>query len=320
MDCPRACRHAVDRHQEAGRAVVLLDRIVEDRQVHQRDVLHAKNRVLQVRVVVEMERDDVGLKIPARRWLHAGRKPATNNPIDLGTNLLQLFTPEERVRFLRAEDARVGRLAQDRGAMRDVKRSRASLGVIDHPFGVDTVAAGNVEDVSFCRDPSFLLKQLHVVGKELQVVAIDLDWLVGGPFHDVVFVGQPCPAHVLGFREFAAADLRLRPDRRCDQPLERDAGDQNEEGFTGHRRTQATKNTDDHGKSDLLGGKSSKNITQRTDQKDGSGGDNRLFVGDRLFQQPLQNPGRPRPLKRTFLLHRRVPTPASRADSVRSCR
>src|SRR3954466_11208358 len=94
-----------------------------------------------------------------------------------------------------------------------------------------------------------------MIGEELQVVAIALDGLIGRALHDVMFVGQPRPAHVLRLREFAAADLRLRPGRRrYDQPLKRDADDQ-EKKDTSHGRTQATEElaTEEHGRCDLLG-------------------------------------------------------------------
>ena len=64
----------------------------------------------------------------------------TNDPIDLGTNFLQLFTPEERVRFLRAEDARIGALAKNSSPVGHIERAGAGLGVVHHPLGVDAVA------------------------------------------------------------------------------------------------------------------------------------------------------------------------------------
>ena len=76
----------------------------------------------------------------------------------------------------------------------------------------------------FGRDSSLFLEELHVIGEELHVIAVDLDGLVGRSLHDVVIVGQPDAAHVLRLRELAAPDLCLRRARSAGaaEPFERD--------------------------------------------------------------------------------------------------
>jgi hypothetical protein len=53
-----ACgRRSVDRHQKTGRAIIVLDWVIERRQIEHRDVLHLEDGVLQEGVVIERERD-----------------------------------------------------------------------------------------------------------------------------------------------------------------------------------------------------------------------------------------------------------------------
>ena len=180
-----------------------------------------------------MQRDRVGRHVPSGRRLHARREAAVNDAIGLGANLLQLFSPEVRVRFLRAEDPGLCRLAQHGGAGRDVEGAGSGLRVVDHPLAVDPVAPGDVGDVPVGDHSPLFLEELHVIREELHVIAVDLDGLIGGSLHDVVIFSQPDPAHVLRLGELAPPDLRLCPrDGRGAEPFERDGYDQDEDDST----------------------------------------------------------------------------------------
>ena len=78
-----------------------------------------------------------------------------------------------------------------------------------------------------CDDPALLLEHLHVIGEELDVVAVDLDWEVLRPVEDVVIAGNRA-GHVLRLRQLAPAELSLRTrSRRGAEPVEREADDEN---------------------------------------------------------------------------------------------
>ena len=130
-----------------------------------------------------------------------------------------------------------------------------------------------------------------------------------------MLVGQPGPAHVLRLRDLAAGDLRLRTRRRrSDEPLERDADDQNEDDARqkhGQHATVADR------RSRL---ESQRRISRRGPiKKDGTGGDDRRpcaiarssASSDRATTSTVGANRWPRP---------QAPRPASPAEWVQSCR
>ncbi len=109
-------RRPVDRQQEAGRAVLLVDRVVQRRQVEQRHVLDLEHGVGQHRALVDGEGDGAGGHLPARRRLDAGREAALADPVAIGAELLDRLAVEERVGLLRAEEAAIDAIADRRRA------------------------------------------------------------------------------------------------------------------------------------------------------------------------------------------------------------
>ena len=177
-------RRAVGRNQESRRAVVLLDRVIEDGQVHQRHALDPEDGVGQERVIVEVDRHRPGDDFPAGCRLDAGGEAAVLDLVFLGPELGQRFSPEVGVGLLAAEHAAVGALAlvtEDRRAPRVVERAGARPGVELHAIGGDPIAARYVDDVALRGDHVLLLESLGEVREKLHVVADDAGRILHRP-------------------------------------------------------------------------------------------------------------------------------------------
>ncbi len=120
---------AVNGHEEPGGAIVFFHRVIEDRQVEQRNPLHLEDGVSQERVVVGDERDVPGRDLPARRRLHARGEAPLDDPVLGRPELVQLLPPEIRVRLLRAVRARLRLLANHRRPGRLVEGAGLGLRV-----------------------------------------------------------------------------------------------------------------------------------------------------------------------------------------------
>ena len=166
-------RGAVGWNQEPGRPIVFLNRIVENRQVEDRDTLHPEHRVHEQRIVVEVQRHAAGGDIPARCRLGARRETAVDDAVFFRPELLDLVAPERGVRLLRAEQAPVGTLPERHDPVRLEKRSGPRLCVEVHAIGRDAVAGRNEQHVAAGDDAPAIVKDLHAFCKELHAVTVD---------------------------------------------------------------------------------------------------------------------------------------------------
>ncbi len=194
---PAQRRGAVGRDQEAGRAVVLLDRVVEDRQVHQGDALDLQQRVAQERVVVEVDDRAARHHLPPRRRLDAGAERAVDHLVLLRAELVNLLAAEHRFRFLRAEHAALGALAEQRLAEGVVEHARLQLGVELHPVGRDPARGRDEQHVAGRDDEVAVQEDLDVLSLELRLIAVE-------PHRDGVDAGQH--RHTLGLAVAVAGD------------------------------------------------------------------------------------------------------------------
>ena len=189
---------AVGRDQEAGCAVLVVDRVVEHRQVQHRDALHLEQRVGEQRVVVEIQHHRPGRELPPGRRLHTGGEAAVRDLVLLLADLLQRLAVEvdvglggpEHVALLRRLPG-VLRVLEDCGPGRVVEGAGLRLRVVLEAIGRDPVLAGCEDDVAGGDEAVGLFEQLDFVGRKRLVAAVNLDLafqtdvafghLLGGP-------------------------------------------------------------------------------------------------------------------------------------------
>ena len=214
---------AVARHQETGRPVLLVDRVVDERQVEQRDVLDLQDGVLEHHALVQHDRAVRSGEDPAWRRLIAGRKGAVRQPVGLGADALEAFALELNVEIRCAEHGRCWRrrwlrLAQPREALRLEERAEPRRAVHLHLLGVDGEALRLVDEEQPPAREDRLRVPVHFVGEELQIVALDLDRSAHEaavrPLLALAGIGEPRIA--LAVVERTGLRLRAR-DRRGDQ-------------------------------------------------------------------------------------------------------
>ncbi|MEZ5415858.1 MAG: hypothetical protein R2708_00750 [Vicinamibacterales bacterium] len=174
---------AVGGQQEAGRAAVVLNRVVEKGQVEDRHVLHVHDGVPQDGVIADVDRERAGHDLPARRRLHAGREAALGDAVAVLAGLLDHLAVEVDVGLERAEHALVGAVADRRHARGAEERAGARAGVEDDLLGGDARERGLVEDV-----PGGL--ELVGLGVDLHQARVELLALVSGVL-DLDLAGEP---------------------------------------------------------------------------------------------------------------------------------
>ena len=92
----------------------------------------------------------------------------------LGPSLSNLFAPEHRVRFLRAEHAAVDTIAERCHAVRLIEHSGSRLRIELDPLCADEARRRADLDVAGGDDAVTIGIDLGEVGKELRLVAVDL--------------------------------------------------------------------------------------------------------------------------------------------------
>ncbi len=102
---PLERRRGVHREQEARGPILLVDRVVHDREVEQRHALHPHHGVLQHRVVIDVQDRGPRRDLPPRLRLHAGGEAAVGDPVLLLRDLLERLAVEQDLRLLRPEGA-----------------------------------------------------------------------------------------------------------------------------------------------------------------------------------------------------------------------
>ena len=209
-------RGAVCRNEEAGRPVIVLDRVVEERQIHHRHALDPEDRVLQERIVVEVERRITRDHLPAWRGLHARAERAVHDPVFLGSELVDLAAAKEGIGLLRAEHAAIDAVAERRHAVRRVEDARPRLCVELDPLSRDEARRRSDLDVAGGDDAVAVGIDLGKIREELGVVAVHLDRyraLAGQHEHSFDAAGDVLRHDVLRlaghFRHATAGDLAL---------------------------------------------------------------------------------------------------------------
>ena len=183
---PLEGRRGVHRQQEARRPVLLVDRVVDDRQVEDRHALHAHQRVLQHGVMVDVQHRRARRDLPARLRLHARGEAAVGDPVLPLADLLEDLPVEEDLRLLRAEGALLGRLLlrrillQQGAAGRVAEGAELRLRVELERVGGDPLRRGRQRDVAAGAQQVAVREDLHLVGEELGDVLLDLDLDVPG--------------------------------------------------------------------------------------------------------------------------------------------
>ena len=168
-------RRAVDRQQEAGRAVLLVDRVVHRRDVEQRHVLDLEDGVLQHGALVDGQRDRAGGDFPARRRLDAGRERALVDAVPVHADLLDRLAVEERVGLLAAEEALVDLVADRRRAEGVEERPRARPGVEVGLVGGDPARRRDEHHVADGDQAVLVVVVVGDVGREADALGHQLD-------------------------------------------------------------------------------------------------------------------------------------------------
>ena len=167
-------RRAVGRQQESGRPVLVVDRIVERRQVEERDVLHAQHHVLEEGMLAGHEGDLRGAHVPPRRGLAAAGEPAVRKDVRVIVDLLDRVGPEDDVRLLRAEQAPVRGLGQElHPAGRLEERAEMRAAVHLRPFGRDLRPLLVEVDVTRGVDHVRIVPPVNLLGLQRHLVADD---------------------------------------------------------------------------------------------------------------------------------------------------
>ena len=184
-------RRTVGRQQEPGRAVLVLDRVVDDRQVHQRHALDAQQHVSRDGVVVQVDDHGVACDLPPRRRLDAGGEAAPRQPVRSLADLLDHLAIKVDVRILVAELHPIDGVAERHDARCLVERPRA---------------VGDVELDLLGGDPSVRSAEHDVARRDdaQRRLAVDVD-LVGEESRssrnlDVDLTGQPAVTQPTGTR------------------------------------------------------------------------------------------------------------------------
>ncbi len=200
-------RRAVDGQQEAGRAVLLVDRVVHRRDVEQRHVLDLEDGVLQHGALVDGQRDRVRGHFPARRRLDAGRERALVDPVPVHADLLDRLAVEERVRLLAAEIALVDLVADRRRPEGVEERPRARPGVEVGLVGGDPARRCDEHHVADGDQAVLVVEVVGDVGREADALRHELDL-------DRARVADVVQAEALLTRGGAEADVGGRGRRR----------------------------------------------------------------------------------------------------------
>ena len=188
--------------QETGRPVLLVDRVVEDREVQEREPLRLQEGVLEERVVVDVEHHRARRDLPARLRLHAGREGALRDPVLLRADLLDPLPVEVDVRLLPAQHRPLRLFADHRGARGVEERAKARLGVELGAVGGDPILALREDHVARGDHLVGVGEGLDFVGVEGHVAPAGLDLadeLHSGPSQAVPCATSapcrtPCPA------------------------------------------------------------------------------------------------------------------------------
>jgi hypothetical protein len=160
-------RRAVGGQQETGRPILILDRVVQDGQVHERHALHAQQHVARDRVVVEVDDHRVARHFPAWRRLHARRKAATREAVRPRADLLDRVAVEVHVRILVAELHAIHGVAERHDPRRLVKRAGALGDAVFHSLGGNAPFRPAEHHVAGCDDPEGRLgEEVNFVGEE----------------------------------------------------------------------------------------------------------------------------------------------------------
>ena len=172
-------RGAVGGDENAGGAVFVLGRVVHDRDVEQRHAFDVQDRVAQQRVVIDVEHDRIGVQVPARRRLDAGREAAIGDLVFLGADLFDDVAEEVDVgvggverRGERARRRRPPRRLDVGDAAGVVERAEPGLGVEIGPVGGDAIVALRQQHVTRGDGTILIDEHLDVVGVEFGVLLV----------------------------------------------------------------------------------------------------------------------------------------------------
>ena len=224
-------RRAVGWDQQPGGSVVLLDRVVEERQIHHRHALDPKDGITQQRVVVEVDGDGTRADVPARRRLHAGREVAADQTIFFRSELVDFLSPEVGVRWLGAKHALIRAARHRCGARGVVEHAGLGLEVELHPVGGDTRAAGFEHHVPLRHTKILVVESLDEIRHELHVLAVDLHGDVARTVEERVSFTAAFGAEALGH---AAIRKILRRSDRCPREEEERSGAGDSDGEAEH--------------------------------------------------------------------------------------
>ena len=242
----------VHREEEAGCAVLLVDRVVHDRQIQHRNALHLEERVGQERVLFEVQDHGAGCELPSRRRLHARGEAALGDPVFLVADLRDLFAVEVDVRLLSAKQRLRRRLRRPawplrglilhrRRAGRVEERAGLRLSVVFHPIGGDAAGAVREHDVARRDHLVGIVEPLDLVSREGLVVAVDFDLSNELP----MVLGQAVQRPLLG-RLAVAEVLRESRPRRAEARSDDQAQDTGHDASSSGRSYRIAASRDPH--------------------------------------------------------------------------
>ena len=174
-------RRGVRRQQEAGRPVVLAERVVHHRQIEERHALDAHDGAAEQDVVVQHHRQARPRDRPALRRLDAGREAAVLNLVPLVGDAFQPIGPEMDLGLLGAEQAARFRAPPGdlRGAVSAVEHAELRRVVELDAIGGDADARLFEGHAAARLHDLILVRPLDLVGVERDVVAPDHDVAAG---------------------------------------------------------------------------------------------------------------------------------------------
>ena len=211
-------RGSVGGNQEAGGAVAALGRVVHDRQVEHWHALDRHHRVLEQRVVVDVEVHHTGLHVPAGRRLHTGAEAAVRDLVFLRADLLDRLAEEVDNRVLaghrrrrdRPGSHRLALLRHGHDAARVVERPEPCLGVEFGTLRGNAVRALRQHDVAGQDGAILVVEEFDEVGVDVRLVLRVVDFDVALP--DVVLLAEDHQRVARLFRLLRCG--LLRPGRR----------------------------------------------------------------------------------------------------------
>ena len=209
-------RGPVHRHQEAGGAVLAVDRVVEHGEVEDRDALGLQQRVGEVGVMIEIQDDRPRGHLPPGRGLEARREATSADLVFLVADLLDLIAIEVHVTVLATQHVALRLRGDHRGSGRAEERAEAGLGVEIGPVGRDPAISLREDDVAGGHHAVAVGPRLDFVGEELHVAALRLH----GARQLHVVLAQLFDLPLLGLVE---SGLLLGP---CQNGAEHERGDQ----------------------------------------------------------------------------------------------